>query len=137
LRRQLSASRKVSGLVLASGAEQLTHASNAETIELVDRAQDDSPSGSHGRIVRSLAQHTDALQDTVQNLAVVDPHTVAVSYEAQSIEGIAQDHGELSVRRHGRRANGVDVELKELPEAPGSRLFVAPHRAELIAPERF
>ena len=53
----------------------------------------------------------------------------------ECVQGVAHPRDDLGVGDLGGNAHGVEVELRELAEAPRARLVRAPHRPHLIAAE--
>ena len=118
----------VAGGVRATLAEQFAHGVEPEAIELVHRAQD-------GELGPRLGD-PGAVQDPGQDAAVVDPYDVVATVDADGLEGGGEHGADLGVDAHRRAADGVEVALVELSEAAGAGLLAAPHRSDLVAPER-
>ena len=130
IRRQACARGKIAAGVLSALAQKRAHAIVAQPIQLVDGAQNDAP---FGGLCICIAK-TGGLHNTVQDLAVVDPHNAVTSRNAHNFQRVGKHCANFGICGHIAGANGIGVALIELPVAPGSRFFVAPHRPHGKAP---
>ncbi len=122
--RQLRPLGEVAAVILATGAEQQTHAVKAKAVHLVDGAQ-------HAQLLMRLG-HAETGQQAVEQLAVIDAdaHRYIQRLEARDRHG---DDFRVGLGAIG--ADDVRIALHEFAQAAGPRLFIAPDRSEGIAPE--
>src|SRR6185437_13996774 len=119
---------EIAGLVFAALAQERFHTALAQTIKLVERAQDDAAAG-------AIFSDAGGFEDAVEQFAAVDLDNV-VAAQPQRIQRIGDHHQQFRVRRRRIGAHRIGIELREFAEAAGAGLFVAPDRTRLIAAER-
>jgi len=120
---------KVTTFVLAAIPEQEAHAFNAELVQFVDGSQN-----CQAAFFVCFAPKPDGLKNAVQDLPVVDPDDILTALNSEGFHRVRHHHAHLCVRLDAGRADRVGVELHELAEPAGSRLFVPEHPAGTIGP---
>ncbi len=122
---------EVAALVLATGAEELTDAVDAEPVELVDGAENTEPPAG---VLRPA--EADRLHDAVEHLPRVDLDDVLAAGDAERLQRIGGHHADLGIGGRRGGTDGVGIELHELAEAPRPRLLVPEHPAVAVGAVR-
>ncbi len=120
---------KITGFVLSTFCQQKEHSVCPEAIQLVYGAENCEPLSSV-----LIAANADALHQAVEHLSIAHFDDVFAP-EPQRLHGVGGEHADLGVGGDVVRPNRVSIELGELAETAGSRLLVAPHGADCVAPE--
>ena len=118
---------KIATVIFATRAKQRPHALQPQTIQLVDRSQDDAALlGKFFPIQR--IQNSSHFHHTIEHFAIVHPDNVIATGNAHFFQSVRQHCANFRICSHACRSNSIRITLIKLTEPTRAGFFIAPNR---------